>query len=207
MKGRADQIWISRAGVSGEIIERNKVLTKGARADVWICGFGSWIETAAVGIPKLSAGGGAEAGGVKGAAICAAENAEVTGSFRGGRHTGDGVSGVPLAQSLVIKKEKGFVFADGAADRSAEIVALQSGDRLAVFVVEPIVGIHHGVAEKFVNAAVKFVGPRAGYNVDQRPGGKSVFGGEVCLLDLELFHGIDGRGIEDVIEAAILIKV
>src|ERR1700722_15849015 len=41
LKGSAHKIWISRAGVSGKIIERNEVLTKGAGTDVWICGFGS----------------------------------------------------------------------------------------------------------------------------------------------------------------------
>src|SRR6202035_5779348 len=115
--------------------------------------------------------------------------------------------GVPLAQPFVIKKEKGFVLANGTTDGPTKIVALQGGNRLAVFIIEPIVGIHHGVAEKFVDAAVKFIGSRARHNIDQCSSGKSIFSCEVCLLDFELFNGINGGGIEDVIEAAILIKI
>ena len=74
-------------------------------------------------------------------------------------------------------------------------------------IVEPVVGVGDLVANEIVGAAVEGVGARTRDHVDNRGAGKSIFGAEVRLLHLELFHRFRGRSIGDVSDAAIGLEV
>src|SRR5215472_4079785 len=112
-----------------------------------------------------------------------------------------------FAKALIVDKEEGLVFANRYAEGAAEIVTLQGGDTLAVGVVEPGVGVHHGVSEELVSAAVELVGAGARDDVDDGADCKTVLGGEVGLLDLELLDRVDRRRVKHVLDAAVLVEV
>ena len=53
---------------------------------------------------------------------------------------------------------------------------------------------------------MEVVGARAGDHVDYGGAAETDFSAEVGLLDFELLHGVDGRGIERVEYAAVLLE-
>src|SRR5208337_875103 len=107
-----------------------------------------------------------------------------------------------LPHTLVVKEEKCLVLPDGPADGKSEIVSFQSCDR-RVIRVEPIVGVGGGIAQEFVNAAMKLIGARAGNHVDDGSARKAHLGGEIGLLDFELFDRVNGRSIWHAEKAAV----
>src|SRR5271154_7121998 len=88
---------------------------------------------------------------------------------------------------LAIKEEEGFVLANRAADRTAELVQIELFWRGG----EEALGIKRGVTKELEQGAVELVGP--GFCCDQHSwsSASSVFGGIVISQNLEFLNVID----------------
>src|SRR5579864_3790328 len=69
----------------------------------------------------------------------------------------------PLAQSLIVDEEKGVVFDDGTANRSAELIPFESRYGRSI---EEVPGVERAVAEELVRGAVQGVGAGASNGID-----------------------------------------
>src|ERR1700760_2702612 len=114
---------------------------------------------------------------------------EISGAFGVGRDGGAGGFALAIAQALVVHKEKCFVFADGTAKGSAELIALQGFDAIG----EETLCVHGVVAKKFPGGAVKIVRSGAGNDVGGGTGAMTKFGVGGVGEDAELRDCIDGR--------------
>src|SRR6185312_4317780 len=92
-----------------------------------------------------------------------------------------------LAIALVVAEEKKLVAADGAAERTAELIALKFGGGTDV---EVIARVESAVAKKFIRVAVDVVCAGHGDDADLRSSALAV----VCSVgigdDVEFAHGI-----------------
>lgn len=137
-------------------------------------------------------GGGVEDGGC-----------EDTGALRGGGHGAGADDAGVEAGGLVIGKEESPVFAEGAAEDEAELIAAEAGLRAGSG--KEVAGVEFFVAEELKESAVELVGAGLLVDHDDAAVGAAIFGGVAVDLDAELLDGVDdgvegdlaGFGLED----------
>ena len=95
-----------------------------------------------------------------------------------------------LAVAFVVGEEEELVVPDGAAERGAEVVALELGD---AGLVEVVAGVEEAVAEELVGGAVELVGAGGGDDGDLRAFALAVGGGVGVGDDVELADGVDAE--------------
>ena len=95
-----------------------------------------------------------------------------------------------LAVAFVVAKEEEFVAFDGAAERGAEVVALELGDAGAV---EVVAGVEEAVAGELEEVAVELVGAIGGDDGDLCAVTLAVGGGVGVGDDVELVDAVDAE--------------
>ena len=95
-----------------------------------------------------------------------------------------------LAVAFVVGEEEELVLLDGAAERRAEVVALELGDAGAV---EVVARVEEAVAEELVDGAVELVGAAGGGDGYLRAVALAVGGGVGVGDDVELANAIDAE--------------
>src|SRR6202035_1026177 len=95
-----------------------------------------------------------------------------------------------LSVTLIVTKKEDLVAADGAAERAAEVVALELGDLL---LIEVVACIERAVAQEFVGGAMQLIGAASGDDADLRALAFAEGGGVGVAGDVELAHGIDAE--------------
>ena len=111
------------------------------------------------------------------------------GERHGGRAGGQG--SVRDAHALIGEEVEQFVLLDGAAERCAELIAIQERHLLGNDgrgVVKERRGVHDAVLKLLVDLAVQFVGARLGQNINVRPA--------VGALRGIVHRGVDGNFLD-----------
>src|SRR5581483_3327277 len=105
------------------------------------------------------------------------------------RHGGE--EGEPLADAhtLVIPKEEGFIFENGAAKRAAKLVLVVLS---LLGSIEEVAGVDVIVAQELEGGPVEYVCARFGIHQHGRAAAAPVLGGIVEGKDLELLNGVNG---------------
>jgi hypothetical protein len=88
-------------------------------------------------------------------------------------------------------EEEGPVLYDGAAQTSAELIAIEDRPLDVVCVKEGVVGRKRRVAVELVKRAVELVRARLGNHVRDKPGAAPVLGRVVVRLDSEFLDGVE----------------
>ena len=135
-----------------------------------------------------------------------AERARVAGEVAltlGGRRHQRGQVGraLLLQRALVGAEEERPVLDDRAAERAAELLAVQA---VVDAGREEVVGVHRRIAQVAEAEAAEIVGARAGDGVDDRAGVAPVLGAEGVGLDRELLQGV---GIGHRVRAVAVVVV
>src|SRR5207247_640615 len=99
-----------------------------------------------------------------------------------------------LANSFVVAKEERTVLDNRAAERCAELVALELSASYIVPIVLPTIGIQVIIAEELVSNAMICVGAGLGDDVHDAAAGSPVFGGVGSGIDAEFGHGLERHG-------------
>src|SRR5690348_7224143 len=95
-----------------------------------------------------------------------------------------------LTIALIIAEEKELVAADGAAERTTELIALKFGDGADV---EIIARVEDAVAEKFVHVAVDVVCAGHGNDADLRSSALAIVRSVSVGDDVEFAYGVDSE--------------
>ncbi len=112
----------------------------------------------------------------------------------GGRDCVEKLDRATLANSLVIAEEERTVLDNRAAERRAELVALELSASHLVPIVLPTVGIQVIITEELVSNAMIFVGTGLGHDVHDAAAGSPVFGGVGSGIDAEFSHRLKRHG-------------
>ena len=193
------QVGISRARIGNQVVKGDETRALGAAQVV--------VVHARVRIPELPVGVRAHAGGIEGPPDVAAEFTEIASAFERGGHARLVSAQRRRARAIVIEEEKRLVVFDGPADGSAKVVQFQRRNGNARGIVEEIVGIHNGVAQKVVTHTVDIICPRTNDHVDNRGARETILRAEIRLLHHELLNRIDRGRVKREEDAAVLLEV
>jgi len=196
------RVWVAGARVGAHVVIRDEVGAQGARSLV-----GRDVASH-IRIVDLSCGHRAQTGAIEGAAGCAAHFAKVAGvPLRGGGNTGLVGSSIRLAGAVVIHEKVNLFTPDGTAERAAKLLPVYRRQRNAGLVIEPVVCVGNGVADKVVDFPMKLIGAGTRDHVHDRAAGKTKLGAEVRLHDAHFVHRFRRGYIRDLRYAAIGLEV
>ena len=140
------------------------------------------------------------------------------GALRVGRHHGVQVDALALPQSLVGGKEERAAAKDRAAERPAELVAIERV-RVGRREFEEVARVERLVAEELVGLAAELVRSRARHQVDDRARHVPELGAERRIVDLELLDArhrrrkadrperqvVGGHAVDDVADGFLAV--
>lgn len=105
-------------------------------------------------------------------------------------------------EALVVGEKEELVFADGSAERRAELILHERG-LLVLARLKETDGVQLGVAQELPSRAMELVGPAAHRGVDDRPAGAAILGRVIVGDHLELRHRI-GRQLHHLVRKALV---
>src|ERR1700686_5100389 len=102
-----------------------------------------------------------------------------------------------LTQAFVVTKNIDFILLDGAASGAAELVAAKFRFLKAIGIFKEVRGGQSAVAYTFLSAAVKLVGARARYGIDNSTGGIPVLRRIVAGEDGKLLNRVHAEVLSE----------